>query len=92
MARKKLVKLTRKQVEALELPVSELALSLRTVNALEKASIFNVEALLSRSAEELLVEVSNFGEKSLDEVYAALAPLGFHRNTRRKKRGKKSNK
>ncbi len=81
-------KLTVAQIETLRLPLSELSLSLRTVNALERAGILNVEALLSRSAESLLAEIDNFGEQSLAEVYAALAKLGFRRTRRRKKGGK----
>ena len=66
----------------LELNTSEIGLSVRTTNCLEEQGIFTVENLLHCSREDLLA-ISNFGEKTLDEVYFALENLGFYRRNRR---------
>jgi len=65
----------------LELNTSEIGLSVRTTNCLEEQGIFTVENLLHCSREDLLA-ISNFGEKTLDEVYLALEKLGFYRRNR----------
>ncbi|MFN9912976.1 MAG: DNA-directed RNA polymerase subunit alpha C-terminal domain-containing protein [Pirellulaceae bacterium] len=43
--------------------------------------MFTVRDLLN-SRPETLLSISNFGEKTLEEVYQALAKLGFHRPNR----------
>ena len=68
----------------LELNTSEIGLSVRTTNCLEEQGIFTVEHLLHCSREDLLA-ISNFGEKTLEEVYFALEKLGFYRRQRRPK-------
>ena len=92
MAKKKLSADERRK-DALELPVSELGIQLRTVNALEKAGIFTVEMLLEQTADNLFSTFTNFGEKSMEEVYDALAKLGFRRRQKPRKvrHGKKQN-
>ena len=65
----------------LELNTSEIGLSVRTTNCLEEQGIFTVEHLLHCSRDELL-GISNFGEKTLEEVYFALENLGFYRRHR----------
>ena len=65
----------------LELNTSEIGLSVRTTNCLEEQGIFTVEHLLHCSRDELL-GISNFGEKTLEEVYLALERLGFYRRHR----------
>ena len=67
----------------LGLNTSEIGLSVRTTNCLEEQGIFTVEHLLHCSRDELL-GISNFGEKTLDEVYFALEKLGFYRRHRRR--------
>lgn len=66
----------------LSMNTSEIGLSVRTTNCLEEQGIFTVENLLHCSREELL-GISNFGEKTLEEVYASLEKLGFYRSRRR---------
>lgn len=64
--------------EKLALPISQIGLKLRTANVLEDADITTVEMLLNQRPGDLLV-LPNFGEKTLEEVYVALAELGFAR-------------
>ncbi len=66
----------------LEMSTAEIGLSVRTTNCLEEKGVFTVEDLLNSTREELL-SISNFGEKTLEEVYKALEGIGFHRKSRR---------
>ena len=66
----------------LEMSTAEIGLSVRTTNCLEEKGIFTVEDLLHRSREDLL-SISNFGEKTLEEVYKALENIGFYRRAKR---------
>ena len=63
--------------ERLDLSIAETKLSVRTVNCLEFEGIFTVQDLLNCTPKRLL-EIPNFGEVTLKEVYKALAKLGFH--------------
>jgi DNA-directed RNA polymerase subunit alpha len=56
--------------DKLEMSTAEIGLSVRTTNCLEDRGIFTVEDLLRSTREELL-SISNFGEKTLEEVYKA---------------------
>ncbi|MEZ6092204.1 MAG: DNA-directed RNA polymerase subunit alpha C-terminal domain-containing protein [Pirellulaceae bacterium] len=69
---------SRLQAERLELSIAEMELSVRTTNCLEETGIFTVRDLLNASPKRLLA-ISNFGEKTLEEVYIALEKLGFYR-------------
>lgn len=54
-------------------------LPIRTINALEQhANVFTVRALLQKTPKEILA-LPNFGEKTLETIYEALAEFGFHR-------------
>jgi DNA-directed RNA polymerase subunit alpha len=64
--------------ERLDLSIAEMGLSVRTTNCLEETGILTVRDLLNATPKRLL-SISNFGEKTLEEVYAALEELGFHR-------------
>jgi DNA-directed RNA polymerase subunit alpha len=64
--------------DKLEMSTAEIGLSVRTTNCLEDRGIFTVEDLLRSTREELL-SISNFGEKTLEEVYKALEGIGFSR-------------
>ena len=64
--------------ERLEMSTAEIGLTVRTTNCLEEKGIFTVRDLLHSSREELL-SISNFGEKTLDEVFQALEAIGFGR-------------
>jgi DNA-directed RNA polymerase subunit alpha len=50
----------------------------RTTNCLEERGVFTVNDLLHCTREDLL-SISNFGEKTLEEVYKALESIGFYR-------------
>lgn len=66
----------------LEMSTAEIGLSVRTTNCLEEKGIFTVDDLLHRSRDDLL-SISNFGEKTLEEVYKALEKIGFYRKQKR---------
>jgi DNA-directed RNA polymerase subunit alpha len=68
--------------ERLEMSTAEIGLSVRTTNCLEEKGIFTVNDLLHSTRDDLL-SISNFGEKTLEEVYIALEQIGFFRTTKR---------
>ncbi|MEX0824798.1 MAG: DNA-directed RNA polymerase subunit alpha [Pirellulaceae bacterium] len=66
------------QLEAkLNMPLSELKLSVRANNCLESEEINTVRDLVQRNEDQLL-EVRNFGETTLNEVREKLAQYGLH--------------
>ena len=67
--------------EKLEMSTAEIGLSVRTTNCLEERGIFTVHDLLKCTSTDLL-SISNFGEKTLEEVYKALEKIGFFRAKR----------
>ena len=62
----------------LQMSTAEIGLSVRTTNCLEDRGIFTVRELLNCTRDDLL-SISNFGEKTLEEVYKALENVGFYR-------------
>lgn len=66
----------------LEMSTAEIGLAVRTTNCLEEKGVFTVNDLLHCTREDLL-SISNFGEKTLEEVYQALEGIGFYRPDRR---------
>ena len=66
--------------DRLEMSTAEIGLSVRTTNCLEERGIFTDNDLLNCSPEDLL-DISNFGEKTLEEVYSALETIGFYRRS-----------
>ena len=60
----------------LALPVDDLHLSVRSYNCLKREGIHTVGELVSRSEQDLL-DIRNFGSKSIDEVKDKLAELGL---------------
>jgi len=64
--------------EKLEMSTAEIGLSVRTTNCLEEKGIFTVHDLLNCTRADLL-SISNFGEKTLEEVYRSLEKIGFYR-------------
>lgn len=68
----------------LEMSTAEIGLTVRTTNCLEERGIFTVEDLLNSTRDDLLA-ISNFGEKTLEEVYRALESVGFYRPGRKAK-------
>ena len=69
---------SRSLTERLGMSTAEIGLSVRTTNCLEERGIFSVEDLLQCTRDDLL-SISNFGEKTLEEVYGALENVGFYR-------------
>lgn len=67
--------------DRLAMSTAEIGLSVRTTNCLEERGIFTVRDLLHCTREDLL-SISNFGEKTLEEVYKALESVGFYRPSR----------
>jgi DNA-directed RNA polymerase subunit alpha len=72
----------RELTERLDMSTAEIGLSVRTTNCLEERGIFTVGDLLNCTRDDLL-SISNFGEKTLEEVYSALEGIGFYRRTKR---------
>ena len=68
--------------DKLDMSTAEIGLSVRTTNCLEDRGIFTVDDLLHCTREDLL-SISNFGNKTLEEVYKALEGIGFHRGEKR---------
>ena len=62
---------TQDMKERLEMSTAEIGLAVRTTNCLEERGVFTVNDLLHCTREDLL-SISNFGEKTLEEVYKAL--------------------
>lgn len=68
--------------DKLEMSTAEIGLTVRTTNCLEERGIFTVNDLLHCTRDDLL-SISNFGEKTLEEVYKALEAIGFYRRDKR---------
>jgi DNA-directed RNA polymerase subunit alpha len=60
----------------LALPVEDLELTVRSYNCLKREGIHTVGELVSRSEADLL-DIRNFGAKSIDEVKAKLHSMGL---------------
>jgi DNA-directed RNA polymerase subunit alpha len=60
----------------LDLPIEELDLSERPRNCLKRAQINTVGELVSKTEDDLLA-ITNFGQKSLDEVLQKLDERGL---------------
>ena len=60
----------------LELPIEDLDLSERPRNCLKRAQVNTVGELLTKTEDDLL-NITNFGQKSLDEVKAKLDERGL---------------
>jgi DNA-directed RNA polymerase subunit alpha len=71
----------RSRLEKLDMSTAEIGLTVRTTNCLEERGIFTVRDLLNCTRDDLLA-ISNFGEKTLEEVYLALEGIGFYRPER----------
>jgi DNA-directed RNA polymerase subunit alpha len=69
--------------QRLEMSTAEIGLTVRTTNCLEEKGIFTVGDLLNSTRTDLL-SISNFGDKTLEEVYKALEGIGFYRSSRQR--------
>ena len=70
--------------ERLDMSTAEIGLTVRTTNCLEERGIFTVRDLLNCTRDDLL-SISNFGEKTLEEVYSSLEGVGFFRSNKHPK-------
>ena len=78
---------TQEADDRLYLNLAEINIAVRTVNCLEAEGIFTVGDLLGCSPRQLL-QITNFGTKTLVSVYAALKKIGFCRTAQPKKEPK----
>ena len=62
--------------EQLSTPIEDLQLTVRSYNCLKREGIHSVGELIGRSEADLL-DIRNFGAKSIDEVKAKLATMGL---------------
>ena len=58
------------------MPIEEMELTVRSYNCLKREGIHTVGELISRSEADLL-DIRNFGAKSIDEVKMKLASMGL---------------
>jgi DNA-directed RNA polymerase subunit alpha len=58
-------------------PIEDLNLSVRSYNCLKREGVNSVGDLVNKSEQELM-DIRNFGQKSIDEVKAKLEELGLH--------------
>lgn len=70
--------------EKLKMPVSELELSVRSANCLEKAKIKTLGDLVQKTESEML-KYRNFGKKSLSEIISVLESMGLSLGMKLKK-------
>ncbi|MBN1405805.1 MAG: DNA-directed RNA polymerase subunit alpha [Candidatus Omnitrophica bacterium] len=63
-------------IEKMKMPVTELELSVRSANCLEKAKIKSIGELVTKTESEML-KYRNFGKKSLNEIIAILNTMGL---------------
>lgn len=63
-------------IAAYAMPIEDLDLTVRSYNCLKREGIHTVGELVSRSEADLL-DIRNFGAKSIDEVKMKLAGLGL---------------
>ena len=60
----------------LALPIEDLNFTVRSYNCLKREGVHTVGELITRSEQDLL-DIRNFGQKSIDEVKAKLAEMGL---------------
>jgi DNA-directed RNA polymerase subunit alpha len=65
-----------RQAEILSTPIESLELTVRSFNCLKREGIHTVGELIGRSEADLM-DIRNFGSKSIDEVKAKLASMGL---------------
>lgn len=60
----------------LSLPIEEMDFSVRSYNCLKREGVVNIGQLVEKTEQDLL-DIRNFGQKSIDEVKQKLAELGL---------------
>jgi DNA-directed RNA polymerase subunit alpha len=58
------------------MPIEDMDLTVRSYNCLKREAVATVGDLVQKSEEDLL-EIRNFGQKSIDEVKAKLEDMGL---------------
>ena len=58
------------------MPIEEMDLSVRSYNCLKREGVGTVGDLIQRTEQDLL-DIRNFGQKSIDEVKAKLQAMGL---------------
>jgi len=66
----------KKKIEHLNMPISELELSVRSQNCLEAAKIEDIKSLVRKTEADML-KYKNFGKKSLNEIKEVLAEMAL---------------
>jgi DNA-directed RNA polymerase subunit alpha len=73
--------------EKLNMPISELELSVRSSNCLREARIKTISDLVKKTEMEML-KYRNFGKKSLTEINKILQDMGMHLGMKAEKKAK----
>jgi DNA-directed RNA polymerase subunit alpha len=63
--------------EQYNMPIEQLALSVRTLNSLRRSKFTIAGEVLGKTREQLLKEIKNFGQKSLEELWDKLTEFGL---------------
>jgi len=63
--------------EQYNMPIENLGLSVRTLNSLRRSKFTIVGEILGNTKEQLLKEIKNFGQKSLEELWDKLEEFGL---------------
>jgi DNA-directed RNA polymerase subunit alpha len=67
---------TQQEAPELQIPIEDLSLTQRSYNCLKREGIHTVGELTTRTEQDLL-DIRNFGQKSIDEVKEKLSALGL---------------
>jgi DNA-directed RNA polymerase subunit alpha len=63
--------------EQYNMPIEQLSLSVRTLNSLRRSKFTVAGEVLGKTREQLLKEIKNFGQKSLEELWGKLKEFGL---------------
>ena len=70
---------------ACEQDVDDLQLSVRSHNALKRASLFTVESVIDAIADGTMEKIRNLGRKSVSEIKSVLLQVGYDKLSEREK-------
>jgi DNA-directed RNA polymerase subunit alpha len=63
--------------EQYNMPIDQLGLSVRTLNSLRRSKFTVVGEILGKTKDQLIKEIKNFGQKSLEELWDKLKEFGL---------------
>jgi DNA-directed RNA polymerase subunit alpha len=63
--------------EQYNMPIEQLGLSVRTLNSLRRSKFTIAGEILGKTKDQLIKEIKNFGQKSLEELWDKLAEFGL---------------